>query len=118
MCRSCWTAAGQPVVWDETVAEAAQLIRNLYEIEPMGGPLHCVLDDWNLDAETIIPMYVIPARGLAPGYPDRYSQRVHELCDRIAELLTPMFEGWRQSTLAHAEGFAVQGQAQRGSDHV
>lgn len=110
MCANCWIAAGQPVAWDETVAELTQLIRDLYEVAPTGGPLHVELDDWNLDADTIVPMYEIPPHGHAPGHPDRYSRRVHELCDRIAELMTPLPQGWRESALAHSEGLAVQGQ--------
>ena len=105
---------GQPVVYDEDVAEAAALIKRLYELEPAGGPLHVELDDMNLQGD-ITPYYSAEDRLtsdglLIPGYPDRYSEEVHQLCDRIAELLTEMPVGWRYSVVAHFENWAAYGQ--------
>lgn len=116
MCKSCWVDAGCPVAYDEDVAEAVSLIKRLYELEPTGGPLHVELDDMNLHYDTITPSYSLEPRQAAdgspiPGYPDRYSVEVHELCDRIAEILTPMTEGWRISVVAHWEGWATEGQS-------
>ena len=118
MCKSCWDEAGQPVAYDEDVAECVKLITRLYELEPAGGPLHVQLDDMNLHYKVITPSYSMPDRitssgALLPGYPDRYSEEVHQLCDRIAEILTPMTEGWRISVVAHWEGWAIEGRVQR-----
>lgn len=103
MCESCWVGQGQPVAYDETVAEVAQLIRDLYVLEPTGGPLHVELDDGNVDGDVIAPTYA------SPGFPDRYSAETHRLADRIGQLMTPLPVPWRWSCLAHAERWAVEG---------
>ena len=83
MCGACWIALGQPVMWVEEIAQAAELIRALYVLEETGGPLHVELDDWNLTGK-IVPTYSIPGSEHRPeGYPDRYSPEVHALCDQL-----------------------------------
>lgn len=49
MCRNCWAAHGQPADWNPQIAHALHLIRTIYATESTGGPLHVVLDDWNID---------------------------------------------------------------------
>jgi hypothetical protein len=112
MCESCWVKHGAPVVWNEDIAEAAELVRRLYALEPMGGPLHVQLEDMNLDMD-MTPMYVIPGNQYGPETPDRYSAEVHEICDAIQEIMEPMTEGWRASVVAHYEGWAVNGHVVR-----
>lgn len=110
VCGSCWDSLGRPVFHDEDVEHGAELVRRLYELEPTGGPLHPELDDWNIEAETITPVYEIPPHpGGAAGYPDSYSAEVHQIADELAALLTGMSNGVRGSVLAHAEGWAVNG---------
>lgn len=91
------------------MAEAVRLLDRLFELCPTGGPLHVVVEDWNIDDHFITPMYEIPARGSYPGYPDNYSAEVHEVCDRLAAILSEMPVGWRGSVLAHQDGRAVKG---------
>jgi hypothetical protein len=63
-----------------------QLHDRLYELEPTGGPLHCELDDWNIDSDEIRPMYEIPDRPGIPGRRDRFTPEVHAICDELTEM--------------------------------
>lgn len=49
MCLRCWEEAGSPTELPDDAEELLALIDELYKIEPTGGPLHIVLDDWNLE---------------------------------------------------------------------
>lgn len=111
MCGSCWEQLGCPVLFDTEIEECARLINELYELCPTGGPLHCELDDMNLGALQITPMYAIPAsaNGMRKAIEDDYSEEVHRICDRIAELMNGMTEGQRASAVAHHEGWVVGG---------
>ena len=85
---------------------AIRLIQVLYELDAMGGPLHVQLDDGNLDGD-MDPTYGAPDRytssgTLIPGYPDRHPPVVHEICDAISELMTPMSTEQRIEVRRHA----------------
>lgn len=112
VCEACWVEKGCPVIFDEMVEECARLIGDLYVLCPTGGPLHAELDDMNLNGE-IRPLYAIPAyrhdHYVSPEIPDNYSPEVHQICDRIAELMSEMTVGQRISAVAHFEGWAAQG---------
>jgi hypothetical protein len=81
--------------------EAIALVQRLYELHDAGGPLHVQLDDGNLDMD-MEPMYAIPAGGFRLARPDNWSIEVHEVCDRICELMTPMTEYHRRLVRRHA----------------
>lgn len=49
MCEKCWRSYDAPAVWNEDVKKSVGLIKTIYEHEPVGNPLHVVLDDWNLE---------------------------------------------------------------------
>jgi len=49
MCETCWVEHGRPDTWNPDIARALELIRAIYEVEPVGAPLHVVLDDWNIE---------------------------------------------------------------------
>ena len=53
MCKQCWEEAGNPRIDNPEVRKAQQLISELYEIHSSGGDLHIVLDDWNVDNESL-----------------------------------------------------------------
>jgi hypothetical protein len=44
-----WQEYGSPTDWNPKVKRALELIRAIYEHEPTGGPLHVILDDWNIE---------------------------------------------------------------------
>lgn len=49
MCTDCWDEMGRPAIDTPKVREAARLVRELYQEHCTGGPLHIVVDDWNLE---------------------------------------------------------------------
>lgn len=55
MCRGCWEEYGSPMILSDRVCIAAELIKKVYKQEGggVGGNLHCVVDDWNLEDEHI-----------------------------------------------------------------
>lgn len=93
MCENCWADAGRPTTLPPTADEFAELVGQLYEVEAVGGPLHSVLDDWNLGG------HISPYPGLD------CADDTYRLCDRIAGLLNAMTEAERYASLAAAEGF-------------
>jgi hypothetical protein len=106
MCKSCWVSNDSPSEWTPTTGRVVGLIRELYEKEPTGGPLHAALDDWNVEVDGhLTPSYSIAPYGQHPGFPDRFDERTHELCDEISALLTAMTVPQRFAALAYWEGF-------------
>jgi len=49
MCDACWDEAGRPQIQNARVRAAAESIGPVYQESPVGGNLHIVLDDWNVD---------------------------------------------------------------------
>lgn len=93
MCRGCWEAAGRPTALPASAGEFSDLFKQLYEISVVGGPLHSVLDDWNLEGE------ITPFPGLD------FDDETYALCERIAGLLNAMPEPERYASVAAADGF-------------
>lgn len=114
MCHDCWDQAGRPTELPPTYERFAELVSDLYDFHSAGGPLHTVLDDWNLDG------HIEPFPGLTSE--DEYDQTdntryVYEICDEIAALLNGMPEAQRYSALAHREGF-IEPDGARAFDRV
>lgn len=53
MCYGCWVEAGSPAIVTEATKTAAELVREVYVHNCVGGNLHIVLDDWNLEDEDL-----------------------------------------------------------------
>lgn len=49
MCYGCWEEAGKPQIDNEKVRAAVPLIAEVYGYSCVGGNLHIVLDDWNIE---------------------------------------------------------------------
>lgn len=49
MCFGCWEDAGKPAIDTPAVRAAALAIAEVYEHSCVGGNLHIVLDDWNIE---------------------------------------------------------------------
>lgn len=124
MCDDCWHQAGSPTDWTPQTQRLVELIGELYDIHPTGGPLHVVLDDWNLDG-TIEPSYDRwdgsdldalyfdgwPVAVLDPGAPavtEHLGVSTRGLCDQIAELLNGMTNPQRYAALAYWDGFVAR----------
>ncbi len=53
MCHECWVNAGKPREVTEMVIRAAEAIDEVYVYSFVGGNLHVVIDDWNVDDEDL-----------------------------------------------------------------
>ncbi len=123
MCHECWTLEGSPANWTPQVAEAVALMRELYAIHMVGGPLHVAVDDWNIDG-TIKPYYdayddaeldrlysggwpldELPAE--APVVVNGEGRSLRQICDELAAKLNVMELADRYSVLAFHDGLAT-----------
>lgn len=121
MCIECWHEAGSPTERTPDTARLTELIGKLYKIHAAGGPLHVVLDDWNVDVDHIEPCYRgwtdedldtlwhdgIPIAELDPAAPavvERLGVSTRALCDEIATLLNGMTMAQRYAALAYTQG--------------
>lgn len=104
MCGGCWNGAGEPDEWTPQTARFIELHDALYELEPVGGPLHAVLDDWNLKGQ-IEPYWSVVgiARDLEDDDPDM--QRIRNLCTEIAAVLNGWTEHQRYAAMAYASDY-------------
>jgi hypothetical protein len=98
MCADCWQKAGSPTERTAETDELVDLIDKLYLDHVTGGPLHAVLDDWNLDGHIEPYCDGWATKDLADG--------TRETCDRIAAILNGMTPGQRYAALAYANGLA------------
>lgn len=96
MCTSCWQAYGMPSHTSPAIQEAADLVRAVYAEHPAGGLTHCVLDDWNLDNDSLDWCLHHEEAGL----PEHASAIA---CMRAFRALS---EDDRAAALAWAEGYA------------
>lgn len=104
MCAGCWMSNGHPVVYNDRVAQAVDLINALYRVAPTGGPLHVVVDDWNVE-DGDLKVYQAFRHDGSPWYSDE----VMSLARQVSELMRAMGVEERLSTLAHQEGFLADG---------
>ena len=102
MCGSCWEEAGEPTEWTPQTARFIELHDELYQLEPVGGPLHAVLDDWNLDG-VIEPYWSATNCDLDDDHPDVV--RTLELCTEIAAILNAWTEALRYAAMAYVRGY-------------
>lgn len=79
MCGDCYEEAGKPTDVPLEVERFVGLANELYAEHPTGGPLHVVLDDWNVEG-AIIPYL--------EG--EDWPTNTVELCEEIAALMN----GW------------------------
>lgn len=59
-----WDEYGRPDDWNPKVKRALELIRAIYEYAAAGGPLHVILDDWNIEDGDVN----LAAQDLRDGY--------------------------------------------------
>lgn len=74
-----WEEYGSPTDWNPKVKRALELIRAIYQYEPVGGPMHAELDDWNIQGE-ITPYPYTP-------YPYLTEDEVEEVRAAVTELV-------------------------------
>lgn len=107
MCGGCWEEHGSPAEWTPQTARFIDLHNALYDLEPTGGPLHSVLDDWNLDG-IIEPHW--PALGIVHTLEDLdhdapVLQHIRHLCTELAAILNGWTEPQRYAAKAYADDY-------------
>ncbi len=70
MCYGCWTEEGSPQIDTPAVRAAAASVAAVYEHSCVGGNLHIVLDDWNLEDDNLKFCDAQIARGGHPEDPN------------------------------------------------
>lgn len=53
MCQGCYNLYGEHKIANDSVLRAAKLIEQVYEFSCVGGNLHIVLDDWNIEDNNV-----------------------------------------------------------------
>lgn len=93
MCVDCWESYGAPTTEPAFGPAIRMMIRDLYTMERcgVGGPLHSVLDDWNLEDEHLTP-WVDPT--------DPWPAEVLELAQRICDVMLKLSLTERAAVLA------------------
>lgn len=95
-----WEEHGSPTDWNPKVKRALELIRAIYAIEPVGGPMHAELDDWNIEG-VITPYPYEPYMFVEEAEADEVRAAVAELIP----LLNTMTMNERVSALARYWGY-------------
>lgn len=99
-----WDERGRPDDWNPKVKRALELIRAVYEIEPVGGPLHVILDDWNIEDGDVTQAErteYVPASFVEPDEAEEVRTAVAELVPLLAEMTV----NERASALARHWGY-------------
>jgi hypothetical protein len=97
MCYGCWEDAGKPDERTPSTALAVAAIRRLYDLNCVGGPLHIVTDDWNLDDDSV--------EWCRDHLADDAPHEEMEASRAVLDLIEPMTEAQRFTALAVWEGF-------------
>lgn len=53
MCIGCWQEYGSPRLSTPDVKSAAEKVDAVYEESAVGGNLHIVIDDWNIEDDAL-----------------------------------------------------------------
>lgn len=94
MCVGCCDEyGGLDVEPDHRMMVAVAEIREFYVEHPMGGPIHCVLDDYNLEDEFLHVVLVRPE-----------SERTLAKAHLILEMLKPLSLAERAAVVGMAHG--------------
>lgn len=96
MCLHCWQEYGSPSDWNEDIKTAVGLIKEIYQYDGAGNPLHVVLDDWNIDDE-FLEVY-------EPAVADTAPEAVSAARELVPVLQRLSYDE-RAAALAYANGF-------------
>jgi len=53
MCYGCWVEYAKPAIDTPAIREVVKVIEEVYSYSCVGGNLHIVLDDWNLEDHSL-----------------------------------------------------------------
>jgi hypothetical protein len=101
MCRGCYENEwGEPKIVNDRTREVAALINRIYDFNPCGGNAHVVVDDWNLDGESI--QFCL---GQVAQNPNGDSAEQLEVERNALSAMLDMTEDERASAMAIASGW-------------
>jgi len=93
MCISCWEEYGSPRIDTAEIRAAVVAVTAVYGESPVGGNLHVVLDDWNIEDEHV------------RGWIDYAAEPITEAERACGAALARLTESERASALAIYDGF-------------
>lgn len=102
MCWGCWEEAGKPAMVTPAILAAVASVKRVFDLHCMGGNLHIVIDDWNLEDDHLAFCRGEVARGLSGNSHDSPLRAAEMDC---LNLLEPMSEQERASVLARYSRF-------------
>lgn len=105
MCEGCWVEMGSPQIVTDKTKRVAELVGQLYAMPGggVGGNLHIVTDDWNLEDEHIAYCAETVA---TPDRAYRYDDPAQLAVEaEICALMKDMTEAERGSALAIEGGY-------------
>lgn len=108
MCEGCYEDYGRPTIVTDRTLAAAELIRQVYEYSIVGGNLHIVVDDWNLEDDDLEFCLKEIAKGgrSDPNYSDECDSKEQLVIEeRCCKLLANMSLEERVSALALHDGY-------------
>lgn len=98
MCTSCWETEGRHSLVNDKTRAAAALIAELYERHTVGGYLHIVTDDYNIEQDSIDWCMGSSGRGC-------FGRPMDDVERRCGEALQDMTDEERGSAIAIWEGW-------------
>lgn len=101
MCYGCWVEYGKPAMDTPQIRAAAALIGEVYEYHGVGGYLHIVIDDWNLEDDHL--EYCLQA--IEKNEWDNEENEALEIQRKCCDALMKLTELERGAALAMHEGF-------------
>ena len=103
MCYGCYEEAGKPAIVNHKTRQVAKAVSKIYEYNGVGSNAHIVVDDWNLDDESI-------DWSLTEGLSSNVHESTAEQLDierQCLTLLKSLTEDERYSALAIQRGFVT-----------
>lgn len=94
MCQGCYADYGSPAIISEATQAAAKLVEAVYDEDMMGGRLHVVLDDFNIEDEHLEGLY--DASNATKAERECYEAFKALTVDERASALA-LWEGWISS---------------------
>jgi hypothetical protein len=104
MCYGCWQECGEPTIDTSAVRAAARAIGVVYSHDCVGGNLHNVIEDWNLEDGNLDFCAGSIAENFFEATPAQLAAERHCL-----GLLRALTEDERASALAMHGGYVAAG---------
>lgn len=101
-----WEKYGCPRILNEKVREAARCIGDVFEINHVGGSIHAILGQWNIDNEHV--QRAMEKKLEETSVSELYGQKLPEAERKCLEILVKLTVPERASALAFHEEFFTE----------